>query len=265
PHLSSGAGFALTKKRFQMMYTTSGHWSRQLTKVAAAGLIWAVLIVGFGKRGLAQTAPPQPPQKLGPKTEQDGMLQINQKQQKLPNQDQLDNWAGADFYIVIDKSKVNNAALQAHDPEDFSHYYRSVRRTKSGKLQDVIILFTEANYPWPDIPLPPPPPPPVGAPLPPPPPPAPPAAPPKIDWSTVSPKVPTSSQLEAWRTSGEYGIWIDGEQVKPSRLTAYNAKEFSYYTVSKLHKNAKNYAKFTYHLNLMTTRRFERLQRGDDY
>jgi len=267
PHLSSGAGFALTKKRFQMMYTSSSHWSRSLAKLSAAGLLWAILLIGFGERGFAQ-APPPPPSAPKMDVSPPPGLSGEAVKQALPTAEQLSDWAASGFNISIDFKKIDNATLTSHKPEDFSQYYESVRAVKGNKYIKVIFLFTQEAYPWPQVP--PPPPPPANAPPPPPAPtaaPAPPVAPPsppsppRVDWSTIAPKTPSTSQWESWQVPTEYGVWIDGRRVDNAQLQQYSPSDFSYYQVSKLLRNAVNYGKHKYHLSLMTKEYFDNLRK----
>ncbi len=282
PYLSSGAGFALTKKRFQMMYTSSSHWSRSLAKLTAAGLLWAILLIGFGERGFAQ-APPPPPPPSAPTIDVSPPPGLSGEavKQAIPTAEQLKDWAASGFKISIDFKEIDNATLASRKPKEFSQYYDGVHRIEGNKYIKVIYLFTQKEYPWPQVP-PPPPPPPANAPPPPPPPPAPPASgevppsppppptvttavPPRppvpIDWSTIEPRIPSASQWKSWQIPTEYGVWIDGKRVKNAQLQQYSPSDFSYYQVSKLLRNAVNYGKHKYHLSLMTEEYFDKLRK----
>lgn len=63
---------------------------------------------------------------------------------------------------------------------------------------------------------------------------------------------PTQEQIEAWKNSKIYGVWIDDKRVSNSALNQYNNTDFSLFLVSKLEKNAYNYGKHYYQINLMT-------------
>jgi N-acetylmuramoyl-L-alanine amidase len=69
-----------------------------------------------------------------------------------------------------------------------------------------------------------------------------------------SPKsIPSTKQLHDWATEKKYGIWIDdGRQIVNSQLLKYSATDFSNFSISRLEKNAINYGKHYYQLNLMT-------------
>jgi len=125
-------------------------------------------------------------------------------------------------------------------------------------------------------PPPPPPPPPTTVPVPPPPPPTapiPPPAPeapagqallpppPPMNWSEVEPLVPTAQQLLDWQAEATYGVWIDGHRIKNSELKAYKANDFAYFVSTKLYRNADNYGRHKYQVDIFTTEKFEKLKK----
>lgn len=63
---------------------------------------------------------------------------------------------------------------------------------------------------------------------------------------------PTTSDLQKWQNPAMYGVWIDDKRIKNENLTQYVPSDFSHYFVSKLCKNAKNYGKHYYQIDLMT-------------
>ncbi|MEO7046986.1 MAG: M56 family metallopeptidase [Ferruginibacter sp.] len=72
-------------------------------------------------------------------------------------------------------------------------------------------------------------------------------APPPAPKST-----PTKKQLNAWKDSKIYGVWINEKRVSNSKLEKYINTDFSQFFVSKLEKNAINYGKHYYQVGLMT-------------
>lgn len=62
----------------------------------------------------------------------------------------------------------------------------------------------------------------------------------------------TQGQLEEWQDSNEYGIWIDGGKIENTILSVANPEDYSYYHISRLEKNAKNYGKHYFQVDLMT-------------
>lgn len=51
-------------------------------------------------------------------------------------------------------------------------------------------------------------------------------------------KSPTSEQLQVWSSTEVYGVWIDGKKVNNVVLKNLNPSDFSFFSVSKLYKNA---------------------------
>ncbi len=72
------------------------------------------------------------------------------------------------------------------------------------------------------------------------------------------PKInPTSEQFESWKDGKMYGVWIDGKRAENILLEKYDKNDFSHVFVSGLAKNAKNYGKHYYQVDLMTNKYFE--------
>ena len=65
-------------------------------------------------------------------------------------------------------------------------------------------------------------------------------------------KHPTAAQLQAWTDAAKYGIWIDDKRVDNSELQKYQSSDFDLYYESKLTKNAINYGKHYYQVDLCT-------------
>ena len=63
---------------------------------------------------------------------------------------------------------------------------------------------------------------------------------------------PTSTQLQSWENAKKYGVWIDGKRISNTMLSNYSTRDFSHAFVSPLSKNAINYGKHYYQVDLMT-------------
>ncbi|WP_412986717.1 M56 family metallopeptidase [Pontimicrobium sp. IMCC45349] len=72
-------------------------------------------------------------------------------------------------------------------------------------------------------------------------------------------KKPSAQQLSNWLDTKNYGIWIDGKRIENNTLKNYNSNDFGNFYVSKLEKNAINYGKHYYQVNLYTLQEFTRL------
>ena len=74
---------------------------------------------------------------------------------------------------------------------------------------------------------------------------------------TLMKKTVTEEQMSAWKDPDKYGIWIDGKRIANADLANKKASDFSYYSISKLAANAKNYGKHEFQLDIMTNSYFE--------
>jgi bla regulator protein BlaR1 len=63
---------------------------------------------------------------------------------------------------------------------------------------------------------------------------------------------PNARQLHSWTTKSIYGIWLDGKHVTNDELAKYTTKDIVYYTSSPLTKNAINYPKNYFQVDLYT-------------
>jgi bla regulator protein blaR1 len=64
--------------------------------------------------------------------------------------------------------------------------------------------------------------------------------------------MPTKEQLESYKDPKMYGVWIDGERVNNDVLSNYQNTDFAHVFESILMKNATNYGKHVYQVDLMT-------------
>lgn len=77
--------------------------------------------------------------------------------------------------------------------------------------------------------------------------------------------IPTQHQIESWKEADMYGVWIDGKRIANSDLNNYSHTDFAQLFVSKLEKNAKNYGKHYFQVNLMTIDYYDAyLKRGQE-
>jgi len=71
-------------------------------------------------------------------------------------------------------------------------------------------------------------------------------------------KSPTNTQLQTWMDEKMYGVWLNGVRIANSDLTKYQPTDLAWFMQSRLEKNAKNYGKHYYQVNLMTNESYER-------
>jgi len=76
----------------------------------------------------------------------------------------------------------------------------------------------------------------------------------------VDEKIPTKEQFESWKVPSDYGVWIDDKRIENSELDRYQPSDFSCYFVSRLARNAKNYGKHVYQLDLYSTAYYKKIK-----
>jgi len=112
-----------------------------------------------------------------------------------------------------------------------------------------------------NTPPPPPPKPPVAPSAVPPPPPPPPASPPS-PMTKMKKRVPTEGRLVEWQKTNLYGIWIDGKLKDNKALKNYKADDFSWFKISKLMRNAVNYGKYEYRVDIFTNSYYDKVTKN---
>ncbi|MBX2876694.1 MAG: hypothetical protein KTR30_31550 [Saprospiraceae bacterium] len=71
-------------------------------------------------------------------------------------------------------------------------------------------------------------------------------------------KRPTVQQLQDWQNEGEYGVWFDGKRMDNAQLKQMQPADFGWFSVSRLLKNAVNYGKHTYQVDVFSKAYFEK-------
>ncbi len=79
---------------------------------------------------------------------------------------------------------------------------------------------------------------------------------------TPTKKQPTQTELDTWKDGKIYGVWINNKRIKNDVLEKSETSDFSLYYVSKLEKNAVNYGKHYYQVNLYTNEEYKKLYRN---
>jgi hypothetical protein len=69
-------------------------------------------------------------------------------------------------------------------------------------------------------------------------------------------KLPTQEQLNSWTNSKIYGVWLDEHRINNNELSSHKPSDFALWTISKLEKNAINYGKHYYQVNLLTEKNY---------
>jgi len=77
-------------------------------------------------------------------------------------------------------------------------------------------------------------------------------------------KIPTKEQFESWKVPSEFGVWLDGKRIENAELNRYQPSDFSFYFVSRLMRNAKNYGKHVFQLDLYTNAKYQEWKKSCD-
>ncbi|MEX2591124.1 MAG: hypothetical protein WD426_00020 [Anditalea sp.] len=70
---------------------------------------------------------------------------------------------------------------------------------------------------------------------------------------------PTSEFFKELVDANKFGVWIDGKRVQNKALAKYSSSDFDLFYKSRLMKNAKNYGKHKYQVNLYTSAYYEEM------
>ncbi len=74
----------------------------------------------------------------------------------------------------------------------------------------------------------------------------------------LSRTIPTKEQFELFKDPKIYGIWINNQRVSNEVLNKYKNTDIAHVMMSKLAKNATNYGKHVYQVNLMTNDAYQK-------
>ncbi len=75
-------------------------------------------------------------------------------------------------------------------------------------------------------------------------------------------KSPTQEQLTSWLDSKKYGVWLNEKRIGNAELKKYKPSDFDYFSISKLERNAINYGKHYFQINLLTPKEFAEFRDG---
>lgn len=70
-------------------------------------------------------------------------------------------------------------------------------------------------------------------------------------------KMPSQQQLDEWLDTQMYGVWLDGKKIANAELKNYSPEDLQWYSISKLMKNAVNYGKHVFQVDVSTVRKYE--------
>lgn len=76
-------------------------------------------------------------------------------------------------------------------------------------------------------------------------------------YPTFPKVVPTAKELQSWKNSKIYGVWIDGKKIDNAELEKYKHTDFSLVFISRLMPNAKNAKDYKFQVDLMTNKGYK--------
>ena len=68
---------------------------------------------------------------------------------------------------------------------------------------------------------------------------------------------PSKEEFDSWKDPKQFGIWLNNQRVSNTELNNYSYTDIAHYFKSRLAKNAKNYGKHVYQLDITTNDAFE--------
>lgn len=72
-------------------------------------------------------------------------------------------------------------------------------------------------------------------------------------------KSPTAEQFSTWTDPATFGVWLNGTRIPNEKLKEYQADDIALYYQSRLEKNARNYGKHIYQLDIYTQEGYEKI------
>lgn len=72
-------------------------------------------------------------------------------------------------------------------------------------------------------------------------------------------KSPTAEQFSRWMDPATFGVWLNDARIPNEKLKEYKADDIVLYHQSRLEKNAKNYGKHVYQLDIYTEEGYEKV------
>ncbi|EAQ42323.1 M56 family metallopeptidase [Polaribacter sp. MED152] len=227
-YLASNLNYLVTKKRLKMMTTTSSPTKILLKKLAIAPLLVAFTFL-FAQRVEAQ----------------EKIIEVKQYIDSPVNNIPIENVSSEDIRIKI--KDINKLKISYLDKDTIIEKYKVlIEKAKNSEIikQKDVIWMTTAYRNMSDeernsvenifhyI----------------------------VADASLSKRKVSENQLKKWQNKSEYAIWIDGKSKENSILKKYKESDFSYYSESFVHKNArsKNFPQ-NYQVSIYTNKYFKEL------
>lgn len=72
-------------------------------------------------------------------------------------------------------------------------------------------------------------------------------------------KSPTAEQFSTWMDPETFGVWLNDTRISNEELKEYQAEDIALYYQSRLEKNARNYGRHVYQLNIYTQEGYDKV------
>lgn len=224
---SSQFNFSITKKRFIMMTKTKSTLRIALKQIALIP-VFLLSIYFFSERTSAQIEGTEKQQVV--EKADNGENQMHEKERSINEQPSFlvpSTIEGASSEKIEEYERIVYKYKPSKEKRWFVEFRKKIPENEKKKLERIFLQMNEEQQKKQPIKF--------------------------IKYPTPLPKVnPTDKQLESWKDGKMYGVWIDGKRIENATLNNYINTDFSRVFVSRLAKNAKNYEKHYYQVNLMT-------------
>ncbi|OEK01408.1 hypothetical protein BFP97_07695 [Roseivirga sp. 4D4] len=232
PAFASNLNYGFTKKRLNMMTKNTNKFKSMIKQIAAAGIIAGTFWIGGETRLIAQEVAVDLNAKLEPNVKLDTQAKLMVKSNFLDSitldlkpklkfelQDTTKGVRIKQFGVILKGRRVR---FNDENGQQIEKQYNELSEAEKERFKN-----PDAK---PQFYLPPPPP------------------------SYMDQKI-----LDDFFDTEKYGVWLNGKNVENSRLKDYSPNDFYYYTKSRLGRNAKNYGKHVFQLDIVTREHYETL------
>ncbi len=231
PVLASNLNYGFTKKRLNMMTKNTNKFKSMIKQVAAAGIIACTFWLGGETRLVAQEAKLEVEVNLNPKIDLDTKSEL-----KADTRLDID----LNPTITLDRSlqdtiKKKKPVQQLLPQPPFKMVKVRFKDTNGNTVEKNFGELSEAQKERfmdktsnPEFYLPPPP-----------------------------PSYVDDEMLEDFLNTEKYGVWIDEKRVENNKIKTLKPNDIHHFYKSRLYKNAIDYGKYTYQLNITTREHFK--------
>ncbi|MBO3700631.1 M56 family metallopeptidase [Roseivirga sp. E12] len=221
PVLASNLNYGFTKKRLNMMTKNTNRFKSMIKQIAAAGIIACTFWFGGATRLIAQEVDLSPNKDLSVEIDLDRNLTTDVSMDLNPNIE-------LDIQDTLKKKKKPTQELLPPPPIKLDKVRfkdsngRTIEKRYSELSQSEKERFRDSTSD-PEFYMPPPP-----------------------------PSYIDEEMLEDFQNTKKYGVWLNNKRVDNEAIKSLKVMDIHHYFKSRLYKNAANYGKHEYQLNIVT-------------